>query len=146
MKIGLYSKIARQCVTEGRRLISDNGYISSPHDIRRCRQDIILKAEDGDPVFMNLLKFRDFYSLSECRDLLFHVQEHQFSLPEIESILKTLDLEFLGFEMSSQYSLQNFTSSFKNPALSPLNYWHEYELKNPDIFRGMYQFWCKKIN
>ena len=146
MKIGLYSKIARQCVTEGRRLISDKGFISSPQDIRRCRQDIILKAEDGDPVFMNLLKFRDFYSLSECRDLLFHVQEHQFSLPEIEAILKTLDLEFLGFEMSSQYSLQNFTLSLKNHALSRLNHWHEYEIKNPDIFRGMYQFWCKKIN
>jgi SAM-dependent methyltransferase len=40
----------------------------------------------------------DFYSLSGCRDLLFHVQEQRFTLPRIAAILAELDLRFVGFE------------------------------------------------
>ena len=25
-----------------------------------------------------------------------------------------------------------------------LSRWHEFELENPDTFRSMYTFWCKK--
>ena len=42
----------------------------------------------------------DFYSLSGCRDLLFHVQEHRFTLPQLAVLLAGLGLSFLGFELS----------------------------------------------
>ena len=29
----------------------------------------------------------DFFSISECRDLLFHVQEHNLSLPQIADFM-----------------------------------------------------------
>ncbi len=33
------------------------------------------------PALLDLPKFvRDFYSLSECRDLCFHVQEHRYTV------------------------------------------------------------------
>ena len=48
MKIGLYSETARQDVVSGRALIAEKGYTSSHEDIRRCRQDIIAMAEDGN--------------------------------------------------------------------------------------------------
>jgi len=146
MKIALYSEIARQDIVVARQFIAEQGYSTSPEDIRRCRQDIIARAEAGDPRMAGIYKKRDFYSLSECRDLIFHVQEHRFSLPQIEKALKDLNLEFIGFEVSNQSTL-NKLKEFQCGAGERLSLsrWHEFELENPDTFWGMYQFWCKKI-
>src|SRR5262249_58549888 len=48
----------------------------------------------------SLLRWRDFYSMSDCRDFLFHVQEHQFELPQIAAMLRDRGLTVLG--MSKQ--------------------------------------------
>ena len=40
----------------------------------------------------------DFYSLSSLRDLLFHVHEHRFDIPQIKDYLSELGLKFRGFE------------------------------------------------
>ena len=88
----------------------------------------------------------NFFSLSECRDLLFHVQEHHFTLPQIEADLQALNLTFLGFEIQDQKALRLFRKSHPHKsALTSLSLWHKFELKNPETFRGMYQFWCKKM-
>ena len=36
------------------------------------------------------------FSISECRDLLFHVQERQFTIPGIASFLEEHKLRFIG--------------------------------------------------
>jgi SAM-dependent methyltransferase len=145
MHIGLYSEIARQHIISGRHLVAEQGYTASPKDIRRCRQDIIAQAEDGNRKMMQICNSRAFFSLSECRDLLFHVQEHRFTLPQIEAALKTLKLEFLGFEIRDQDILNKFKKSHPDKShLSMLPLWHQFELDNPNTFGGMYQFWCRK--
>ena len=89
---------------------------------------------------------RLFFNTSECRDFLFHVQEHQFTLTEIEEALQSMNLNFLGFEMRDQSTLKKFRDLHpNNDALTSLPLWHKFELKHPDTFRGMYQFWCKKL-
>ena len=146
MKIGLYSEIARQHIISGRRLIAEQGYTASPEDIRRCRQDIIAQAEAGNRKMMKICNSRDFFSLSGCRDLLFHVQEHHFTLPQIQAALEALKLKFLGFEFREQTVLRKFRKSHPSTReLTSLSLWHKFELKNPDTFQAMYQFWCKKI-
>ena len=93
-----------------------------------------------------IFNYRDFFSLSECRDALFHVQEHRFTLPKIDEALKAFKLKFLGFEMRDQRALKQFKESHPNSnALTSLSLWHKFELDNPDTFRGMYQFWCEKL-
>ena len=88
----------------------------------------------------------DFFSLSECRDLLFHVQEHRFTIPQIEEALEALKLRFLGFELRDQAALRKFRKSYPGKhALTSLPVWHKFELENPDTFRAMYQFYCKKM-
>ena len=145
MKIGLYSEIARQDILRGRSLIAEKGYSTSSEDIRRCRQDFIAMAEDGNPTMAKICNYRDFFSLSECRDALFHVQEHRFTLPQIDEALKSLHLKFLGFEMRDQRALKQFKESHPNSnALTSLSLWHKFELGNPDTFGSMYQFWCQK--
>jgi len=146
MQVGLYSETARQHIISGRSLISEKGYTTSSEDIRRCRQCIIAKAEDGNREMAEICNILDFFSLSECRDLLFHVQEHRFTLPQIEEALQALKLEFLGFEIRGQTALRKFRKSHPNKrALTSLSLWHNFELENPDTFGGMYQFWCKKL-
>ena len=80
MKIGLYSETARQDIIYLRSLIAEKGYTASPEDLRQCRRDIIAMLEDGDEQVEKVCKGVNFFSLSECRDLLFHVQEHRFTL------------------------------------------------------------------
>ena len=146
MRIGLYSEVARQDIICGHSLVSKKGYTASPEDIRRCRQDIVAKAEDGNLEMAAVCSCSDFFSLSNCRDLLFHVQEHRFTLPQIEAALETLKLAFLGFGIRDQSVLRKFRKCHpKRRALTSLSLWHEFELKNPDTFQNMYQFWCKKI-
>ena len=40
--------------------------------------------------------------MSECRDLLFHVQERRLTLPEIKSFIAENGLRFIGFEFAPQ--------------------------------------------
>ena len=145
MKIGLYSEVARQHVVAGRSLIAEKGYTSSSEDIRRCREDIIAMGLEGNQQMLRIAGLTDFFNLSECRDLLFHVQEHRFTLPEIEAALGSLKLRFLGFEMQDRQPFKEFSEI--NPdreSLTSLSLWHEFELQNPEVFGSMYQIWCKK--
>lgn len=146
MKIGLYSELARRSVVQGRALIARKGYTAAAKDIRQCRQDIIAAARDRSPNMMQLTGLRDFYSLSECRDLLFHVQEHHFTLLQIEAALEDLGLGFLGFETNSQSVMRQFNTTCPGKAARlSLSLWHKFETRYPDTFLGMYQFWAQKI-
>ena len=146
MRVGLYSEIARHDIIKGRSLIVEKDFSTSPEDIRQCRQDIIGMAEGGHAEMINICNRGDFYSLSACRDMLFHVQEHRFTLPQIEDALKSLNLKFLGFEFDDQNTLRKVRAAYpKKRVLTSLSLWNKFEIKNPDTFRGMYQFWCQKM-
>src|SRR6516225_8918691 len=142
MRLGLYSKIARQDLVDARRFIAQRGYRPSTEDIRRCRQELTSYG-DGTPL-KRITEWSDFFSTSMCRDLLFHVQEHQLTLPEISTFLSQNRLEFLGFNLPG-HVLQNFRRRFPNDkTMTDLNHWHSFETENPVIFAGMYQFWIQK--
>ena len=87
---------------------------------------------------------RDFFNLSELRDLIFHFQEHQFTIPKIKDALKQLDFLFKGFENNKDLH-DKFHSFFeKNKSVFNLNNWQKLEKANPKIFIDMYQFWIQK--
>ena len=89
-------------------------------------------------------RIRDFYTLSDCRDLLFHVQEHRLTLPMIKAALQKLDLDFLGFEMDEGV-FAHFRDRFPEAkTLDDLDLWQVFETENPDTFTAMYQFWTQK--
>ena len=138
MKIGLYSEAARQDVIAGRTLIAEHGLDPTPAGIRRARE---LVAED--PALESLTTRHSYYSASEWRDLVFHVQEHRFTLPQIAEALETLSLQFLSFEMRNQDTIQAFQAEHGD-GLTDLDAWHAFETAHPDTFRGMYQFWVRK--
>ena len=143
MRIGLYSELARRPVVAARALIEEKGFPATADGIRECRQAIFSLAADhpARPVAQS----RDFFSLSLCRDLLFHVQEHCFTLPQIKKILAGLDLEFLGFEHGFASTGQQYLDAYPDdPGMTSLDNWHAYEQLHPETFVGMYQFWLRK--
>ena len=145
MKVGLYSDTARQHIVKARKYIAKKKYITSPDNIRKFREEVINMNPNSDSEITQVVGSLDFYSLSTCRDLLFHVQEHRFTLPQIKAALNDLDLRFLGFELRRSWIRRSFSEFYpEKDALTSLSLWHQFELKNPRTFRGMYQFWVQK--
>ncbi|HEY6824927.1 MAG TPA: tetratricopeptide repeat protein [Steroidobacteraceae bacterium] len=142
MHIGLYSQIARRHVAKAREFIAARGYQGTLHDIRRVRRD--LGALGAGDELQWLSQAPDFYSTSDCRDLLFHVQEHCLTLDQIESFLSDSGLHFLGFELDAQVLHRYRTRFTRDPAATNLHNWAHFEADNPDTFAGMYQFWVQK--
>lgn len=142
MLIALYSEQARTQIVAARKLVQENGYTSSPEDIRRFRQ-CVRTLDPGDPL-RKVTRWTDFYSLSECRDLIFHVQEHRFSIPRIETFLRDNRLRFLGFDVRESVERTYRAFSPSDTAMTDLTAWNRFEQKNPDTFDEMYLFWAQK--
>ena len=138
MRIGLYSDLARRVIVEARAHIAARGYRATAGDIRKCRQDIIREAER----WKMLLGGNDFYSMSGCRDLLFNVMEHRFTVPEIAAFLNENDLSFLAFEpFDDPAVIEKFHKQFPGAAdEAELDQWHRFEADHPETFWGMYIF------
>jgi SAM-dependent methyltransferase len=142
MRLGLYSRLGRTDVRAARAWIAERGYQTTADDIRRCRQDMI--AHGSDTQFARLTISPDFASTSACRDMLFHAQERQLELVDIESFLADENLTFLGFELEARV-LARYRARFPNDsAMTNLGNWHLFEQENPSTFAGMYQFWIQK--
>lgn len=141
MQVGLYSELARRNVVAARTLIGEQGYQPTRHDIRRCREHIMATDE---PLLKSLINNGDFFTTGECRDLLFHVQEHRTSLPEIKAFLAANDLQFFGFHLDALI-LHEFARRFPGAAaMTDLDCWHTFETEAPHIFAAMYQFSVRK--
>jgi SAM-dependent methyltransferase len=141
MKIGLYSELARQHIAEVRKEITLQKVGTSETDIKKFRQSLI---ESHDEYHQQLTKSSDFFSLSTLRDLIFHVQEHRFTIPQIKECLEKLGLKFCGFENKDVIS--NFKKFHRKEVdIYDLALWHQYEENNSRSFGGMYVFWCQKL-
>jgi Flp pilus assembly protein TadD/SAM-dependent methyltransferase len=139
MKVGLYSTVARRFLAPARALLAERGFPATPDGIRAARR-AILDLPEGHPARAVVLA-SDFYGASPFRDLLMHVQEHTFTIPQLASSLETLDLRFLGFQLARAV-LAQFQSAFPGRAPSDLAAWEEFEATHPATFGNMYQFWC----
>lgn len=141
MRISLYSELARTRIVAARELIQQNGLRGELADIKKCRA-MIFDANPEHPLHA-LIYSQDFYSTSGCRDLLFHVQEHRFTLLQIQSIIQQLGLTLVGFETPADAE-SKFMQEYPESLLD-LEKWHHFETQYPDTFTGMYQFWLQKI-
>ena len=138
MRIGLYSEIARQPLVEAQSIIAKEGYRPTADNIRAMRQRIIRERDDGR--WDLLLNTVDFYSTSGCRDILFNVMEHRFTLPQVAACLDELGLSFLGFELDAQI-IEKFREQYPGAAaILNLDCWNAFEIANPQTFSNMYMF------
>ena len=142
MSIGLYSELARSSIVAARELIHHEIIAPSADNIRKFRQRV-LRSGPGD-ILNELTNLSDFYSMSECRDLLFHYQEHRFTLPQINTILDDLSLSFIGFKFDSLKIENAYRNIFpQDKEMKNLLLWHQFETMHPNTFTRMYNFWCQ---
>jgi len=145
IRLGLYSEIARQDISLTRKLIKDKNLSNSHSDIQALRNSIIDNSNLEFIKLQSVMNHNDFFSTSECRDLLFHVQEHCLNLNQIDELLKVCGLNFLGFEFIDESVKDFFRLKMTEHNEFSLQSWHEFELQNPNFFVSMYQFWAIKI-
>jgi SAM-dependent methyltransferase len=141
MQVGLYSEHARRDIVAARQIIADRGYRATPDDIRRLRHDL---ATSGDN--FSFMRLDDYFTVSTCRDLLFHVHEVRTTIPEIKAFLAENGLRFIGFDFGSLEAQEHYRNQFaKNGwSLSDLDRWDGFERAQPQLFAGMYIFWVQK--
>ncbi len=139
MRVGLYSALGRQDVAAGRRLIAERGLPPTAEAIRAMRQDIMAHP---DPLIRAVTQRGDFYSLSECRDLLFHVQEVPMHLPDIAAFISKQGLVFLGFDLPA--AVAGAFDAAQPGRAADLDAWIAFEAAHPQAFAAMYQLWVQK--
>ncbi|MEO0972458.1 MAG: methyltransferase domain-containing protein [Pseudomonadota bacterium] len=140
MLVALYSKIARERILgEVHRYIQEKGYAANEADIRQFRQDV-LRSEAGH-FLRNAQRFREFTSLCECRDMLFHVQEHLHTWLEVARRIDNAGLRVVSLPVQPELK-QRYVRMFPgDPQATNLANWHTFELRNPEAFKGMYYLW-----
>ncbi len=143
MKIALYSAKARESITRCRAEIAKRGIGESEPEIRQFRR-LLMQTPNASSHFPFMLA-SDFFSMPECRDLLFHRQEHCTSLPEIARAITSLGLRMIGFDLPNVNLLERYIAAFPDEYhWNNLDNWHQLEMRSPLMFFGMYQFWCYK--
>lgn len=141
MKLGFYSARARVSVTAAREIIANEGIAATEPEMRTFRQRVFAAAESSP--LKELEHSNDFYSMSMCRDLLFHVQEHQYTLLELGAMLREVDLQFLGLAELPQEAVARYRSLYPNDErMVDIASWDAYEQQYPDTFSHMFLLWC----
>ncbi len=142
LKLGLYSELARQNIIQAKNYIANKNLQANENNIRDFREIVFSRKVEA---INSLTKSPDFYTLSSCRDLCFHAQEHRFTINQLQETLKFHKLKFLGFliqqPVKSLYK-QYFPEDKKQINLQN---WAKFEEKHPNTFVGMYQFWVSKM-
>jgi SAM-dependent methyltransferase len=141
LKIALYSTLARTAYTEAREWARREGFAPTPQGIRDFRAAVLARP-DGDPMRRRLTESYDFYSVSQCRDLAFHVEEHTFTLPELAGIFGELGLSVLQVEARGPRDIEAYGARFPTDvAATDLANWDVLERENPTMFSRMYVLW-----
>ncbi|HEU4837887.1 MAG TPA: class I SAM-dependent methyltransferase [Micavibrio sp.] len=142
MLVCLYSEKAREDVKAVRDYIAGRGMEPTAENIRALRAEIL--DTPGHPL-ARILRSRDFYTLSEARDLVFHIQETTYSLPMIRKIVDGLGLEFIRFKNPDNRTPRLYAARYPDdPDMNDLDHWHEFEQDHPLTFSGMYKMIFKK--
>jgi tetratricopeptide (TPR) repeat protein/SAM-dependent methyltransferase len=141
MMIGLYSEIARKGVTAIGEVFRNEGLTPERDNIRAFRRRLMTgrMPDHGVP------NSPGFYYTSGCRDLLFHYMEHRYTLPQLDEIIRRLNLKFLGFSFHDTKVRTLYQQRFpEDKTMTDLTSWDRFEHMYPTTFAGMYQFWCQK--
>ncbi|MFS2109635.1 class I SAM-dependent methyltransferase [Sphingomonas sp. Sphisp140] len=143
LRLALYSERARAWVAEAHRVIAEHGWDASAEGIRAFRAHVL--ALPAEQPISRLRESDDFYTLSGCRDLCFHVREHWYGLPAIGEMLAAAGLELLMLDAPPEAQglfaqLFGTGSDRRNLAL-----WDRLEATAPHLFAGMFHLWARKI-
>ena len=143
MNVLLYTVRGRRDVGSARGWIAAQGYAATAEGIRECRHALMALPDEWA---LRLSGSPDFFSISGCRDLLFHVQEQAVTLPEVARFLAAESIDLLGIEVSAATG-RAFDAWDQGTSRDPqrdLARWDLFEAEHPDCFAGMLNLWVQK--
>ena len=140
LRLAVYSRRARWAVAEARRDIAARAIGTGDSDLRAYRRHLLDSDAPHDRALRESL--RDIHSLSGLRDLLFHVQEHTFSVPGVAEMLAQAGLVLGAVDVAAPVR-QRLVASAGPAALLDPHAWDAFEASHPDTFLGMIDVWCR---
>lgn len=87
----------------------------------------------------------DFYSAAGVRDLIFHVQEHRYSLPQIAAMIAELSLEPLGFVVDEAIRRAYLRDTPEDPEGVSLAARARFEAQHAETFGEMHRLWLRAV-
>jgi SAM-dependent methyltransferase len=147
MYLGLYSKFGSGQILPTQRAIAALGLQRTPRDIRRLRDMIARAVLRGERLPFNpngLEHFIDYYSMSMCRDLLFHVCEHFFEVRDIQPLLEQAGLELVCFELPAGMAKKRYLEQFPDdPGIANAESFSMFEATLGGL-GGIHRFYARK--
>ena len=142
LKIGVYSRVARLLVTHLRAGIQREGFSGTPFEIRQFRARLM---QDGasSKLLAQLARSSDFFSISGVRDLLFHVQEYQYTVAEIEALTRELGLELVGVTIPRTIERMREPHREGRVTVETFDQWRSWEMSYAGSLK-MFQFCLQK--
>jgi len=139
---GLYSALSRAPLA-ALRTEKDYPGPGCSNDTARAYRQALIEADPPVPGG-RLVRSKDFFTLSNFRDLVLHESEIHLTLPEIARLIEETGLTFHGFTHEPQV-LAGYKKRFPGDTLpGTLENWRIYEEETPGLFNAMYRFWCQK--
>ncbi|KAK0332171.1 hypothetical protein LTR94_025966, partial [Friedmanniomyces endolithicus] len=142
IRIGLYSRRARVLIASVRDLIVQKGWRGTASDIRLLRAHL-LGLPPHDPL-ARLTQSEDFFSISGCRDLFFHVHEQAYGPLDLVPLLETAGLRLVEFDASPEANALWRRMHGDRADRLDMSLWDVIEARNPDLFAAMFQLWAQK--
>ncbi len=142
LRLAVYSNSGRRWIRPALALRDRLGMQANLSGIRGLR-GAIANLSEGDPA-RGVISTADYYFTSACRDLLFHVQEHRYDLPDLAKMFARQGLELVRLSVPATAEVL-FRELF--PAGDPardLDLWGEVESQRDSLFGSMYQFTLRK--
>ena len=143
MLLGFYSATARtDLVTYQQEMMATlaGDETLNPTTLSRWRSQL----SPGD-IQRKWFNSHDFFNLNGLMDALFHPQQSEYTLMEMQDLLDIAGLTFAQMAVSSKcktlykQALEDFPVMGGDEQLSK---WHIFELSNPHFFDGMYNFFA----
>lgn len=139
MRLGLYSPVARRDLAAARAELKARGFAPTSDGVRAARRHLMQM-----PGFGEVVQRPDFFSVSACRDLLFHAQETVLPLTAIAAFARENGLKVLGVDVDAPALLAYRKRFPRDTAATDLDNWAAFEADRPSTFDGMVQFWVQK--
>ena len=141
MRIMVYSRVARLLVASALVRLGDLASRAVSDDLLRDVRARLI----ADPPHPIVHRSPDFYDLGGVHDLLLHAHEDAFDIPRIRRGVERLGLDFLGFGLPSPDARRRYRAAHPHdPWRRDFDGWAATERRDPQLFSGMYQFWCAK--
>jgi ubiquinone/menaquinone biosynthesis C-methylase UbiE len=134
MRLELYRKGRRESIAAAIEMREQLGLEPTLGGIRALRAAI--RALPPDHPAASVASEGDFFTASGCRDLLFHVQEHRYTLLDIDGLLHAAGMRLAAVKCGGDGIASKFHTRVPGSTRADLEAWDAFERARPGVHFG----------